>query len=614
MMLYQKIIVSLLLLFVVHVLTATNATEETYKVIALPKDRPVTDIGVQIDNNQFYRMEPVAPGSVLYQIKAPKATSGYKYIHINRATNKIEESEPFERSPLDNEKDEKKKKKKKEEKEPKVEGVLNGLNEFYGRNWTFKDVKAFAPIEAFPQGYDRSPAPDLHPQNEIPTMHIQAPASDIEKLHGYYLQDVDYKVNITYITSKKVIQFVDSKLKLSGRSTRYYTKFAYGISLPKHNNIDGYRKLKLRACGADPTYIREKLAYDMLSAAGRPGSRNSYVRLFINDRAFGLFFLVEKYDDNWMRHEFGAGDKTYDNGILYQGQGAQKGSHHAADLSYHGDDQNYYKTSAYDIAEKPSQGNATFDALIGLTKFIDTQLTLQNNKTADLNHTMAEWNQRIDVNGFCINMAMDFLLGNFDAYAQNTNNYFLYQNPDQHNRFVFLNWDMDMSFGDGPVHHKSNIKGDYRQFKGFDIRPLTKATFINGPFRSVFESQLGIVVRRLFHPDISFPVIDSLIQLLEQDIAWDKSLAHARKGANFFPFGPHLIANWFHNNSTGETVSLPLTTDFLVAADFVIRINVDMPLQRALDGPTRHSSLYALKVWIKEKTANVMPFIDSYNK
>jgi hypothetical protein len=205
-------------LSLVGFLPGYNASEETYKVIALTKSKPVTDMAVLIDNKTVYRMQQVAPGSILYQVKAPKATIGYKYVHINRANNQTDESEPFDRPPKgnaevddednqdnqDNEEDDlnsdKKKKKKDKNKKHELDGVLDGMNEFYGRAWTLKNVKTFDPIDAFPQAYDRSPAPDLHPQNEIPTMHVQAPQSDIDKLHGYYLQDLDYKANITYIT------------------------------------------------------------------------------------------------------------------------------------------------------------------------------------------------------------------------------------------------------------------------------------------------------------------------------------------------------------------------------------------------------------------------------
>ncbi|CAO3597070.1 unnamed protein product [Absidia cylindrospora] len=546
-------------------------------------------------------MKQVTPGSLLYQVSAPKATTGYKYVHVNRNTHKVEESEPFVRSPLTDKHDNNDSNGKKKN--------HNGINEFYGRSWTYRDVKSFDRIHAFPQDYDRINAKHLHPTNEIPTMHIQAPAADIDRLHGYYLQDIDIKASMTYITSKKVHHFTDTTFKLGGRSSRYFTKFAYSVKLPKHTHIDHYRKLKLRAMASDPSYMREKLGYDMLAAAGRPSTRNTYVRLFINDRAIGLFTVAEKYDDKFLRNEFGGGSKAYKTGILYGGEGASK-KRHAADLSYHGDTASYYEGSAYAIAEKPKVGNNSYDALIAFTKFIDDQLNLQKNKSVDLNTTVAAWNKQVDVKGFFINMAFDFLFGNFDDYLQNTNNYFMYLDP-RKQRFVYLTWDMDMIFGSGPVKMRKLLQGDYRQYAGMNKRPLTKATLMTVPyFRQVFESQLRTIVHQLFQPSVVNPIIDSHINFIKDDVAWDRSLPRERKGASFFPFGKHNIENWFHNNATGDTVSLPMSFSVINSADYLIRTNADISFQRAIEGPTHHSSLYALKNWFKEKTNKVLPYID----
>lgn len=129
-------------------------------------------------------------------------------------------------------------------------------------------------------------------------------------------------------------------------------------------------------------------------------------------------------------------------------------------------------------------------------------------------------------------------------------------------------------------------------------------------FRHIFEHQLRILVDQLFQPSKVNPVIDSLVAFLADDVQWDRSLPRERKGRSFLPFGPHNFANWFHNNSTGDTVSLPLTISVINSVDFLVRVNADISFQHAIDGPTHHSSLYALKNWFKEKTDKVRPFID----
>lgn len=146
-----------------------------------------------------------------------------------------------------------------------------------------------------------------------------------------------------------------------------------------------------------------------------------------------------------------------------------------------------------------------------------------------------------------------------------------------------------------------------------DLRPLTKATVMSKAhpeFGKLFESQLAILVNELFHPNITFPIIDSWVDFIKEDVSWDRSLSRARSGTSFFPFGPHFIANWFHNNATGDTISVPLTISYLNAIDFVFRADSKkLTLDLAINGPTHHSSLYAIKNWIKEKVDNVLPFL-----
>lgn len=115
----------------------------------------------------------------------------------------------------------------------------------------------------------------------------------------------------------------------------------------------------------------------------------------------GLYLLGDKYDDNWLRHEFAKGDKHYQNGILYEGEGTKKSNKHSADLSYHGDDVAYYKDSAYSISEKPEVGINSMDDLVSFTKFIDNQLKLQNSHS-NTSASLAEWNKHFDLNGFFI--------------------------------------------------------------------------------------------------------------------------------------------------------------------------------------------------------------------
>ncbi|KAI8062374.1 hypothetical protein BC940DRAFT_322190 [Gongronella butleri] len=355
-----------------------------YKVIATPKGN--MDLAVVIDDVHMYRMTRVSNDSVLYAVSAPAAAHGYRYTQLNHATQKNETTEAFVRAPRQ-----------------------AGLHEFYGRQWVYRRVKTLPTLKSLPQAYDRRDVDHLHPQNEIPTLHLQASARDIDNLHGYYLQDISIEANATYITAKHTMPFQDVKISLSGRSTRYFSKLSYNLNLPKGGKLDG---------------------------------------LIINDRAIGLFLLIERYDDHWLRNEFAAGDKHYANGILYKGDGNIKTKKYKADLSYHGNATAPYEQTSYSVEVEPKQddkddndannkhkkhkkdkkGNkdkknkdnqaaagdkaddkkkkdpaAELGDLIALTKFIDERLQATNNKTAlNQTNTLALWNKHFDIDGYFI--------------------------------------------------------------------------------------------------------------------------------------------------------------------------------------------------------------------
>ncbi|KAL0092379.1 secreted coth spore-coat protein domain-containing protein [Phycomyces blakesleeanus] len=556
----------------------------TYSVIGLTTDEKHssdTSIGVLV-NGQIYALNPTDSSTILHQGEAPSGYA-YRYVKLSKGTNKTVDQEPFERDPLTS---------------------SNTLNEFYGRSWTKKSLKTFSALPGYPKTYDRLDS-QYHAENEIPTCHIVANQADIDRLHGYYLQDIDIRVNMTYISANKIDKVHDAKLKIGGRSSRYLTKFAYNLNLPKGQDFEGYRKLKFRSPATDPSYMREKLALDMLHSTGVPASKASYVRLFINQQAIGLFVFAEKYDDTWLTNEFNGGKKPYDYGMLYEGKGGSQSTKSKADLSYHGDDTEYYSQSGYDIEEAPKTETEPLSELISFTKFIDEQLKIQESGQIVADSTTLEiWENKLDVNGFLINMAFEFLNGYSDGYLQNTDNYYLYKDPSQ-DRFRWISWDLDYVMGSGPVSMKKVAEGDYKKFGGISIRPLMKAVLNVPSYRTQFENHILTFIDSVYKPSIANQVIDSHVEFLKEDVSWDSSLPRMRKGLNFIPVGPHTLENVIHNNATGGDTSIPLAISYLNAIEFIARLNSKVSLERAVNGKTRHSSLYALKKWFQVKTDNV---------
>jgi hypothetical protein len=193
-------------------------------------------------------------------------------------------------------------------------------------------------------------------------------------------------------------------------------------------------------------------------------------------------------------------------------------------------------------------------------------------------------------------MALEFIQGHWDGYLDNTNNYFLYKSPEQ-NRFIYIPWDFDYVMGSGPVNMKAIAVGDYNSYSGVQLRPLIIALLNVPSYRALFEKHLQSIVTTLYDTSKSFPVIDSVVNLIQEDVAWDKSLPHIRKGLEY------------------------LTIDSLFS--LIGGGSEDNIGTKAVNGNTNHASLYGIKEWIKLKLDNyakkttyrpLLPFLPILNK
>lgn len=323
--------------------------------------------------------------------------------------------------------------------------------------------------------------------------------------------------------------------------------------------------------------------------------------------------LEEKYDNSWLKAEFNGGRAHYDNGMLYRGEGAKKDGRRA-DLSYHGNDSQYYAGASYAIKEERDGVNGTdagFKDLINFIQFLDTELQKDPQAVS-----LEEWNKRIDMDSFFTSMAFEFLHSFCNGYLQSTNNWYMYEKDltTTPPRMIWMSWDLDSIMGSGYVTYRKTIQGDYANFPGMQLRPFTKLVVTAPALRARFRDIIQTINSAIYAPKVAFPVIDSLVDLIEEDVAWDKSLPRVRSGINLIPYlgAPNLIGNLRNHNATDDSMSLPLSFDLVRAVDYFERINLPhgVDFRTAVEGPTHHSSLYGVKEWIQAKSDNVRKYFE----
>ncbi|MFO0940251.1 MAG: CotH kinase family protein [Pirellulales bacterium] len=189
----------------------------------------------------------------------------------------------------------------------------------------------------------------------------------------------------------------------------------------------GLQQLNLHNDIMDPTHLKSAVSYNVFRVANVAAPRTAFaeVRLTIDgvcDKEFlGLYSLVEEIDKAFLRRHYKS-----DKGLLLKPEGTQG-------LEYKGE--NWTDYAWYEPKGKPT--DAQKNKLIEITRLI-TQPDEQQFR--DRIESM------LDIDQFSRFLAANTLLSNMDSFLTQVHNYYLYLPPDTE-KFEFLPWDMDLSFG-----------------------------------------------------------------------------------------------------------------------------------------------------------------------
>lgn len=284
-----------------------------------------------------------------------------------------------------------------------------------------------------------------------------------------------------------------------------------------HQAFLGLTMLNLSNNTLDPSQLRERMAYAAFRAADLPASRTTYAKVFLTipgryDRTLmGLYTIVEPVDKPFLKDRFGQSG-----GLLLKPERAQG-------LPHLGDD-----WSAYDDRYRPRKPpkDAESRRLIEFTRLIHKA------DDADFHGRIGEF---IDVKQFIRYLAVNCAISNLDSFIGTGHNYYLFLNP-KTNKFVFIPWDMDHSFGG------FGMAGTPEQLMEWSIRKpylgenrLVQRVLAMPGHEAVFRDEL----RKLLDGPLSSEALQALVR--ETEVAIRPALddeAQARTGGMFgFGFG-----------------------------------------------------------------------------
>ncbi len=180
----------------------------------------------------------------------------------------------------------------------------------------------------------------------------------------------------------------------------------------KDGEIEGLTNLTLNNNKQDTGLVSQFIGYALFNAIGSPAPRCAYAKVTVNGKNLGVYAHVETIRPPLLKRAFGNS-----NGPLYEGT--------VVDF-YEG-----WENSLEHKRGDDTRGRAHIKALINLL--------------ADPKATEADIGKLVDLESFYKFWAIESLVGFWDGYSGNKNNFFAYLNPDD-NKFYFIPWGMDSVF------------------------------------------------------------------------------------------------------------------------------------------------------------------------
>lgn len=177
----------------------------------------------------------------------------------------------------------------------------------------------------------------------------------------------------------------------------------------RDQRFEGLERLTLNNSRQDASRIKTCLGYQLYADAGLPASRCSYAHVTVNGEDLGVYVNVEPVKKDMLRRAFGN-----DSGNLYEGTLSDflDGWDQSFDFKSGDGDPDDVELATAALETPGDAFEAAVDAVF------------------NLDHFFRAW-------------SMEALIGHWDSYSGNRNNFYVYADPDDGGRFTFLPWGID---------------------------------------------------------------------------------------------------------------------------------------------------------------------------
>ena len=281
--------------------------------------------------------------------------------------------------------------------------------------------------------------PELGPAflaDEVATVRLTLAPGDLDFIldpdNAY--SNVEWPGTFVYESSLGVDSVTNVGIRLRGNTSRTAGKKSFKVSFNtftsggKWNDLE---KLNLNGNHNDPSMLRARMVWDYMREQGYVAPRISHVKLYINEEYRGLYINVEHVDEEFLKKRF-----KHDHGNLWK-------CTYPADLADLGDNPESYKfTPSWNADQrvyelKTNETADDYSAIRDLCHAVGT---------ASDSEFQCALESVFDVDGFLKLAAVEILVGHWDNYIGNQNNFYLYERPSD-GRLMMISYDVDNTLG-----------------------------------------------------------------------------------------------------------------------------------------------------------------------
>lgn len=313
-------------------------------------------------------------------------------------------------------------------------------------------------------------------------------------------------VEFSYVHGKvnfEGVELDDIAARYKGNGTfmasRNNLKKSFKLDLNKYNkqnSLAGLFTVNLHSAVTDASWMNEVLAYRLFRDAGVPSPRTAYARVSLtvpgthDNRHVGLYSLVENIDD-----DFAAAHFQSRKGAIFKPVTP-------ALFHYDGDDWKKYN-QAYDPKTKLTPAQKA--RVLAFAKLVTS------GSDEEFGNQLPSF---LDLDQFARFMAVTVYLSNQDSILSMGQNYYMYLHPET-NKFQFMPWDHDHSFGQFPMGGSQQQREDLSIRKPWqrENRFLERVMRVE-QFQKLYMARMTEFSQTLFAPARITAQVDELAKAL----------------------------------------------------------------------------------------------------